>query len=406
MRKYSIFTVLIVFSILFTTVCSWAIPDICEQDARDAILKLTSREFAGRRTGTEGNELAAKYLEEKLLSFGLEAFQRNNFRQVFEIPKSKNNPNVVKACNIIGLIPGNNVQLKDQYIVIGAHFDHIGQKKGTNEYYPGADDNGSGVSAVLEVAEYLAKFNPNKRSIVICFFNAEEIGLNGSRFFIENPPIPVDKIVAMINFDMVGKMQNKQLIAIATGSSPIWKPAITEASKVVDLVCPEVPNSISGSDHVSFYLKKIPSVFFITSGDKDIHTIGDTIEKINFPGIVKASNLVVELIKTLDKTTDKFIFTEVKEQKHDDRSQNKPKIKLGIIPDFAVSNGMGVGGVAPGSIAEASGLQEGDVIVKWNGNKISTIEDYTAQLAKTKSGDKAKLTITRGKEIIDIDVQF
>ncbi len=200
--------------------------------------------------------------------------------------------------NVIGFIPGNDPVLKNEFIILGAHFDHLGYggpgsgslTPDVSEIHNGADDNASGISAVIEIAERLingkSKLN---RSVVILGFDAEERGLIGSKYFVNNPLVDLNNTVAMLNLDMLGRMRENGLTIGGTGTSPTFEKLLNEVNDTYGLKLNFSPEGYGPSDHASFYTADIPVLFFFTGTDKDYHKPTDNWEKINFNGIKQIS---------------------------------------------------------------------------------------------------------------------
>ncbi len=226
-----------------------------------------------------------------------------------------------KSQNVVGCIPGSG-NLKNEYIVIGAHYDHLGWGgEGSGSLDPdahaihnGADDNASGITAIIELMEYFTQKNlNNKRGIIFVSFGAEEEGLIGSSFFIENPPIDTENIVAMINLDMIGRMKGKNLVIGGTGTSLFWEKTINELN-TDKLITTFNEEGYGDSDHQNFYLKNIPVLFFFTGVHKDYHRPSDDIKKINFDGLKKITKFVQRIVTRLITQKSKPEFKKVEKE--------------------------------------------------------------------------------------------
>jgi len=224
----------------------------------------------------------------------------------------------VKTANVVGYIEGSDPELKDEYIVLGAHYDHLGMggfftgslQPDTFAIHNGADDNASGSAAIMTVAAQLAKDHQLlKRSVIIVAFSAEEEGLLGSEYFTEHPPVPIEKIKVMINLDMVGHLdEQKELYIGGCGTFSQGVPLLDSLKKESGLKVYVIPGSVGGSDHVSFYRKNIPVLGMHTGGHPEYHTPKDDLETLNIPGEEKVCDFVYEAIKNIANITGKIEF--------------------------------------------------------------------------------------------------
>lgn len=277
-----------------------AILRINEQDCRRNLEFLSSDELEGRMSGKKGNVLAAEHILRELERYGLRTTtQEFKIQRVNPGPKDEQGDTTTR--NVYAWIDGE--ELKDEIVVIGAHFDHIGygprySRSSSTSIHNGADDNASGTVAVLEVAKAMAGLRP-KRTVVFQFYSAEEMGLIGSRFYCDNPIFPVadpdmKKHVAMINLDMVGHLKTDQYqVSIPEGVDV--QEAISFLSGKYKFAKKVSGRGTGGSDHASFYNKKVPVVFIHTGTHKYYHTPDDDIQTINVPGIVEISKYAFEL---------------------------------------------------------------------------------------------------------------
>lgn len=311
----------------------------------------------------------------------------------------------ILTSNIIGYVRGSDSSMSEEVIVVGAHYDHIGyginywnfNDTGT-EIHNGADDNASGTTGVLELAQKVsANKNNFKRSFLFICFGAEEMGLLGSAYFTKSELFKKYNIVAMINLDMIGRLENNSLTINGTKTSDIWEDLLNSINKKYEFKTTYIPDGIGGSDHTSFTLKRIPTLFFFTGIHLDYHKPTDDYWKINTTGQEKILNFVYDVI-TYIANTDKEIkyidvsFNEEKEKKV------KVEVYLGTIPDFSY-NGKGVrlSGVRKDSPADKASLTEGDVIIKFGNMEIKDIYDYTKALSEYKPGDEVEIVILRNE---------
>jgi hypothetical protein len=311
-----------------------------------------------------------------------------------------------QAENVIGIIPGSDPVLKNENIVIGAHYDHLGfgyygsrDSSLAGQIHHGADDNASGTAVLLQVAQQLARSNPKPaRTIVIAAFSGEEVGLLGSRHFVEHPPFPLSTTKAMLNLDMVGRLRDNRLTVFGTRSARELSGIINDAARPLGLEIIE-SDRVGRSDHMSFYNKKIPSLHFFTGTHPDYHHPSDTWDKLNTEGMARISDLVTATAQKLADTRDAMVFVSLPSRPPTDREEPSRGYGayLGTVPDFADnSQGVRLAGVTEGSPAALAGLREGDVIVGFAGGKVENLEDLVSLLRGKKPGDEVEIVIHRG----------
>jgi len=309
-----------------------------------------------------------------------------------------------KTWNIIAVLPGNDEKLKNEWVVIGAHYDHLGYGgEGSGSRMPdtiaihnGADDNGSGTVSVMEIARVL-KNTKHKRSIMFIWFGAEEMGLLGSQYFVNHPVIPKQNIVEMINIDMLGRLRDNQLFVGGVGTSDEGKQILENINKKYNFKLIESLSGYGPSDHASFYMANIPVLYFNTGVHEDYHTPFDDIDKINFEGMEKAARLIKDVLLDIANSKEKPKFKEAGE-KYTPSRRYKYKVTLGIIPDFAgiEKRGLRVDGVRKGGPADQGGMKKGDIIIALDGKPVKNIYDYMARLSKLQKGRIITVEVIRG----------
>lgn len=306
------------------------------------------------------------------------------------------------SSNVIGIVEGTDPLLKNEFIVIGAHYDHIGygkwnsrgDKDAQGEIHNGADDNASGVSGLIELAKYFScRKNSLRRSLVFIAFSAEELGLLGSSFFVDNPKVPLESTVAMINMDMIGRLNEDKLTVFGIGSSPDWNELLQIINDDYKFELSLNNSGFAPSDQSVFFAKEIPVLHFFTGLHEDYHTSGDDWEKTNASGQKKVLQLISELILNLSSKEKMIAFSKIKEP--EERS-SKFNVYLGTIPDYSnQEDGVKLMGVRDGSPAEKAGLLDDDVIVQFNGKSIKNIYDYVYALSDSKAGKPTSLVVMR-----------
>jgi Zn-dependent M28 family amino/carboxypeptidase len=314
----------------------------------------------------------------------------------------------VQTTNIIGMIEGSS----DEIIVIGAHYDHLGmggpgsgsREPDTKAVHNGADDNASGVAGIIEIGEKIAANKDQlKRTVIVVAFGAEEMGLIGSKYFVEHPVIDMEDVVAMFNFDMIGRLNEEKSIAIGgTGTSIESEDILNKYLDEYGMNGSFSKEGFGPSDHAAFYAEDIPVFFISTGAHQDYHTPKDDVEFINFKGQKSVADMSYELIMDVANRDEALTFQEAGAKNRSSYKMNF-KVTLGIVPDFTSSdnNGLGVGGVRSGGPAEKAGMKKGDLIVAMEGMEVTNIYDYMARLKKFESGQIITVDVMRdGKKVV------
>jgi hypothetical protein len=316
----------------------------------------------------------------------------------------------VPAYNVIGMLEGSDPQLKQEVIIIGAHYDHLGRggegsgslAPTSGEIHHGADDNASGTAGVLELARLFTAQKP-KRTIVFMAFGGEEEGLLGSNYYVNHPLLPLANTVAMINMDMIGRMKDRRLVIGGVGTAKEWRERLAaDTDKSFQLTLNE--DGFGPSDHSSFYAKQIPVLFFWTGTHNDYHKPSDTFEKINYDDQVLILKMVARIVNQLDTSDKRLTYTTAK-------SDPAPRtggfrVYLGTIPNYADSNdGLLIDGVRDDSPAAKAGLKAGDKIVKIGDREIKNVYDYTAALGDMKAGEEYVVEVMRGTEKLTLKIK-
>ena len=322
--------------------------------------------------------------------------------------------------NVMAVIPGSDISMRNEYIVVGAHYDHLGMGgAGSGSRVPdlhavhgGADDNASGVASLIELAEWFGKSeNRTSRSLLFVSFGAEEMGLVGARHFVANSPVALKSIKAMINMDMVGRLNAESPVVTISGTG-----TFTVADSLLDALASTAPFEIrkvadgyGPSDHAAFYGEGIPVLFVTTGAHSDYHTPDDNVDRINFPGQLKVTEFVATLSTGLGNMKNAPIYKESGTRSQAGHYGRNLKVTLGIMPDVSggeTSGGMKVEGVRKDGPAERSGMLKGDVIIAINGLPVANIYDYMSRLGKLKAGERANIEVLRDgkKEVLIVQL--
>jgi aminopeptidase YwaD len=308
--------------------------------------------------------------------------------------------------NVVGYIDNGAAHT----IILGAHYDHLGYGEDHNslwtgkpEIHNGADDNASGTATVLELAKLLKQSKLKNNNYLFICFSGEEMGLLGSKYFTENPAVKLDDVNYMVNFDMVGRLNDstKNITIGGYGTSPSWAKLLPEKTKAFNVKFDS--SGIGPSDHTSFYLKNIPVLFFFTGTHKDYHKPTDDVEKINFTGELRVIQYIYNIISETNHLA-KLAFSKTREPQ---MSSARFTVSLGIMPDYSYSgSGVRADGIIDGKIAEKVGMITGDVITKLGDFAVTDVNSYMAVLSKFKKGDATKVTVLRGKDEMIFDIVF
>ncbi len=312
--------------------------------------------------------------------------------------------------NIIGYLDNG----APSTIIIGAHYDHLGygedgnsmDRTGTKAIHNGADDNASGTAAMIELARLLKQSKNKKNNYLFIAFSAEELGLNGSKFFTENAPIDLKTVNYMINLDMVGRMNDSSHVVTVGGygTSPAWSEILTPLNKKLPFTIKIDSSGTGPSDHTSFYRKDIPVLFFFTGLHTDYHRPSDDANKINYVGELQIIKYIASLIEG-SSAKGKLAFTKTREVQTG--TSTRFSVTMGIMPDYTFSGaGVRVDGVTDGRPAHKAGIQTGDVIVQLGDFNTSSVETYMQALGKFKKGDKTVVKFKRGNDVREAEVQF
>ena len=399
---------------------------------RADIATLADDAFEGRGTGTPGNDSAAAFLARryralKLLPLATDSTGSScgarpgtvcppSFLQHFvarPIAGAHTGPaRTLPTQNVVALLRGTDPALQGEYVVIGAHFDHLGREgefaqdpEARNAIRNGADDNASGTAALLELARLFSRL-PTKRSLVFAHFSGEELGLLGSAHFVGSPPFPLAKAQAMVNFDMVGRMRDNRVIVYGTATATEMRGIVDSANAPVGLRVAAQGDGTGPSDHASFYLKDMPVLHFFTDLHDDYHRATDDVDRINADGTARVVALSERIIRDLADRPSRLTFVRSATAPAGGSSRTGSDTYLGSVPDMAAGDipGLRLTGVRPGSPADSGGLRTGDVIVEFDGKAVTDLYTYTDALYARKPGDRVRIVVLRGSERVTVNV--
>lgn len=324
--------------------------------------------------------------------------------------RAETEPKTRTAHNVVGYVDNG----APQTIVLGAHLDHLGYgedgnsmiRTGERQVHNGADDNASGTAALIELAKMLRQSKLRKHNYLFIAFSGEELGLYGSKYFVEHPTIPLNSISYMVNMDMVGRMNDSSRVVTigGYGTSPTWGNLIgTKTKKSAFSV--RIDSSGTGpSDHTSFYRKDIPVLFFFTGLHTDYHKPSDDAPKINYNGTLFIVKYIYELVSHTNELP-KLVFTKTREQQVG--SSTRFSVSMGIMPDYTYSGaGVRVDGVSEGKAAQKAGLKAGDIVTQLGEHAVTSVEGYMQALGKFKKGDATRVKVRRGNEEMVFDIAF
>jgi hypothetical protein len=333
--------------------------------------------------------------------------------------------------NVAGVLPGRG-PLASQYLIIGAHYDHVGYGytggSRSDEYgivHPGADDNASGASGLLLAAEMMKRRyeaadarlgepgypEPNLRSIMFVAFSAEEMGLIGSREFVKACPVEAKSIDAMLNMDMIGRLREGKVEVSGTGTAEGFADLLRPIFDASGLTVAQSPGGRGPSDHATFYGAGVPVLHFFTGQHEQYHTPRDTVDLINSEGAVRVVNLVCDIAGTLAKRPQQLAFTSTDKKKGEEDgkpaiSLGNVKVRFGIAPGNYADGEAGVlvGEVYPGTCAGEAGILSGDRLIRWNGKEIGDVQSWMGFLAQHKPGDTVDVDVRRKGEEVRVRV--
>jgi len=386
---------------------------------------LSAPEREGRGVGTRGLDAAADYVAAQFKSMGLQpGGDGGTYFQAFAAAKTPTGAPATLR-NVIGVLPGTKAEWQGQSAILSAHYDHLGSgwpdvhKGDEGRVHPGADDNASGVAVMLELAKALASGEKPQRTTVFIAFAGEEAGLLGSKHYVEHPLFPLAKTIGVINLDTVGRLFDKKVSVLATGSASEWQHIFRGAGFVTGVEGRMIPDALESSDQKSFIDKGVPAVQVFTDPHADYHRPGDTAEKIDGAGLVKIATYVKEGIGYLGERAEPLTNT-IASMKGATPAAAPPagaatagqppaagarRVSFGTMPDFEFAGpGVRVAGVTAGSPAEKAGVKDGDILLRIDGKDVANLQGFSTILRGLVPGQTVKTILSRAGAELTLDV--
>lgn len=414
MKQMKIAFPALLVGLLFLMSCGRSeVEDTGDDFLREHVTWLANEERGGRLAGTIYEADAANYISDHFLQYGLQpAGDQGTYIQQFKLEGPMVQAMEIESQisrNVVGLIEGK--EFPSRYIIIGAHYDGQGMggaismnMNGEPALHYSADDNASGTAGLFYLAREFAENRPQS-SVLIVAFSGEELGLIGSQHFVDEMEISPDSVLAMINLDMIGRLDNNELDIFGTGTSPQWE-EILASVKTDSLKITTTPGGMGSSDHASFYRADIPVLHYYTGTHSQYHRETDTADLINFAGMERVLEHVEGVVRTLDSMSPEEVdFLESTDPRGSVRMRDGPT--LGVMPDYTYSgSGFRIEQVRPEGTADTAGLQDGDIIIEMDGKQVGDIYDYMDILNTLESGDTISITILQNDEEMELQATF
>jgi hypothetical protein len=400
---------------LFTVVQSSAAQKLVEPPRLlDDIKFLTDDRLQGRATGSPGADSAATYLARRFSEVGLQPAAGGWF-QSFNVGRdarsARGKPGLLGK-NVIGILPGRDPVLRNQTVILGAHYDHLGlggfgslDPDSTGRVHNGADDNASGIAALIQVAARLAA-SPPARTVVLIAFSGEELGLLGSAHYVKEPIYPLAGTLAMINLDMVGRLRAGRLIVYGAKTAKEFPALLDSLNWYAGLDLKAQGDGYGPSDQSSFYAAKRPVLHLFTDLHEDYHRTTDDWDKINVDGLKRVADFALGLVTALANRRAPLAFVDVPAslpvQTSTTTAATSPGYGayLGTVPDLAgAPGGVRLVGVRAGSPAEKAGLRGDDIITKIGATETPDLQAMTDALRSYRPGETVDIVIRRGSSV-------
>lgn len=371
---------------------------------------LSSDALGGRITGSAGADSASEFIARRFAGLGLQPSSQGWF-QPFTV--SKDAPAVaqlhlgeLKGRNVIGVLPGRDPVLRNEIVVVGAHYDHLGMggpgsgaldPDVTGQVHNGADDNASGTAALIHIAARLAQ-QPPARTVVFIAFSGEELGLLGSAYYVKHPLYPLASTLAMVNMDMVGRLRNKRLIVYGVETAKEFPALLDSLNWYAGFDLKKSGDGYGPSDQQSFFVAKRPVLHVFTDLHEDYHRASDDWDKINADGLVRVADYTASVVRALADRTSPLTFVDAAPPDPHAGAVVTPGYGayLGTVPDMSENpGGVAISGVRAGSPAELAGLTAGDILVRIGDKTIPDLQGMTDALRSHKAGDVVEIEFIR-----------
>lgn len=404
----------LIFSLLWIAQLVFGQSEITIQNLQVDVVYLASDLLMGRETGTKGEAMAARYIASRFEELGLapkgdDGTWYHHFDFKYN-PNPHGNPDEAeqrKGKNVVAFLDNGAAQT----VVIGGHYDHLGmghfgsRHTGEPAIHNGADDNASGIAAMLYLAEALKNSTLKNNNYLFIAFSGEELGLYGSKNYVKRPTLALEDMNYLINMDMIGRLNEEKVLAInGTGTSPVWRPLLEKLD--VAGIKPKMHDSgIGPSDHTSFYNEGVPVLHFFSGQHADYHKPIDDSHLVNYQGIYDISAFIYAIIEALDKEG-KVAFSKTKDTSQDQKV-TPFKVTLGVMPDYVYDGeGMRIDGVLDDRPAKKAKLEKGDIIIKMGDLEVKDIYDYMKGLGKFNKGETTTVVVKRGDKTVKRKVTF
>jgi hypothetical protein len=390
---------------------------------REDVKYLASDALGGRLSGTPGADSAAAYIARRFAQLGLQQPQ-DGWYQEFTLPAESQSAQKAgvagkPARNVLALLPGRDPSRRNEMVIVGAHYDHLGtgwqgaslDAAQAGAPHNGADDNASGVAALLNVAARLA-LDPPARTVVFIAFAGEEMGLLGSNYYVRHPVVANGSALAMVNFDMVGRLKNDKLIVYGTGTAAEFPALLDSLNRTAKFDLRPVSDGYGPSDQTSFYAVKMPVLHFFTDLHEDYHRPSDDAEKINVPGLAKVADFATGAIRAVADRGTRLAFVDQPPPSAHGAAAPSGQTRsagygayLGSVPDMAGDVvGVRLSGVRPGSPAEKAGMLRDDVIRRIGEKPVDDLQGMTDALRDHKPGDVVDVVVERDGQPVTLKV--
>lgn len=374
---------------------------------------LSADRLEGRGTGYPGADLAAEYIAGRFEALGLrQVGELSGWFQSYQISPSA--PAVHgseiggrTSRNVVALLPGRDAGLSAEYLIIGAHYDHLGRggsgsrdPDSTGVVHNGADDNASGVAALLEIARQLSGSRP-ARTILFVAFSGEELGLLGSTAFVKSTPVPMERVVAMLNFDMVGRLREDRLIVNGVETATEFRPLLDSLNRTFNFSLTAAGGGYGPSDHAAFTPAGRPVLHFFTGTHEEYHRTSDDSPLINVEGIERIASFAAAATRSLADRTPGLTFVASAAPRLEPSGTRSSGYGawLGTIPDMSETpGGVRISGVSEGSPGQKGGLRSGDILTRIGTHEVPDLQSMTDALRAHKAGDVVEVAVIRDGE--------